>query len=1063
VIVVQNRTEQTKITILSTQNLTIMLAKNAFKASLLTLVFGMFFFIPGAIAQSQHTISGKITDDKGNGLSGVSISLKGTRRGATTDSAGNYSFSVPDTNAVLVFSFTGYLLEQVKVGSRDNLSLQLLPDNQHSDLGDVVVIGYGTKRKVNLTGAVSTISSKDLAKSPVVNLSSSLAGQAPGLIVNTRSGEPGNDDATILIRGKATLGNTAPLVVIDGVPERAGGLSRLNPADIESFTVLKDASGAIYGARAANGVILITTKRGIAGKPSLSFTTNWAETQPTRVPKMLNSYEYAVATNEYNQLKGQPATYSDADIQKYKDGSDPLGHPNTNWWKAVMKDWTLQQNQLLSLRGGSDKIKYFLSGQYEKQNGMYKGGATFYRQYQARANVDIQASESLKIGLDVLYRNEFRNSAVHGYDAPGIFSELWNAYPFLIPQYPDGKVGVGIGGGPQNSMVYILNGGLGSQTRNTDYMQTKASFNWNLSKITKGLFLEGYYAYDLGWFAYNAFNKAPPPAYSYNTATGTYTTVVSSIPPSLYIENDRSKERLFNIKLGYGQKWGDHSIDLFAAYEQYNGEFDTLSASRMGFLSNQIPQLFAGGTSGQNNYSSLFQTARQNYIGRISYNYRNKYLLDYNMRYDGSANFPSGKRFGYFPSVSAGWRLSQENFFHSATIDELKLRGSWGKTGNDAVPPFQYIQNYMLTSGQNPTNNYLGGGYFFGPNAVQAASFVLGPTPNPNITWEVSTSTDIGVEVQLLNKSVSLNIDVFRSVRTGILIPPSASTPDYTGLVLPTVNLGKVVNRGIDLDAAYNKRLSQAFALNIRGNFTFARNKVINMDEPANVPDYQKKTGYPIDAYLLYQSTGLFQTQADVDKSPHPLGTGPGDIKYKDANGDGKINALDETRTTLSITPEIMYGLSLGGVFKDLDFTIFFQGQARARALLQPSGLNMAEEFFTGRWQKTGDNKYPRTFNGPTSSTYGSNTYASDFWLRNDAFLRLKNVEIGYTLPKGLLGRARIQGARIYISGNNLLSFDKFGPSFDPEVPVNSDGTAVTNGRYYPQQRIINIGANITL
>ena len=1043
--------------------------KKNFKGSLvaaIAAICGMLLLSAiGVNAQSDRKISGTVTDEKGNPLAGASISIKGTKRGATTDSTGSYTLSLPEKSSILIIAFIGYETREVNaaLAGGAGLHVQLAQDKNSRQLEDLVVIGYGTRRKVNLTGAVSTISGKELAKSPAANLSSSLAGQAPGLIANTRSGEPGNDDATIFIRGKATLGNTAPLVVIDGIPDRAGGLSRLNPADIESFTVLKDASGAIYGARAANGVILITTKRGIAGRSTLSFTTNWAETQPTRVPKMLNSYEYAVSTNEYDQLKGQSLTYADADIQKYKDGSDPLGHPNTNWWKAVMKDWTLQQNQLISIRGGSDKVKYFLSGQYEKQNGLYKGGTTFYKQYQARANVDIQATESFKIGLDVLYRNEFRNSAVRGYDAPGIFSELWIAYPYLIPVYPDGKVGVGIGGGPQNSMVYILNGGLGSQTRNTDYLQNKATFTWNLSKLTKGLFLEGYYAYDLGWFAYKGFNKTPPPAYSYNTATGTYTQVVSTIPPQLYVENDRSKERLFNIKLGYGQKWGDHSLDLFAAYEQYQADFDTLSASRKGFLSNQIPQLFAGATSGQNNYSSLFQTARQNYIGRISYNYRNKYLLDYNMRYDGSANFPAGKRWGFFPSVAAGWRISQENFFHSSTIDELKLRGSWGKTGNDAVLPFQYIQNYLLTAGQSPTNGYLGGGYFFGPNAAQAASFILGPTPNPNITWERNTTTDIGVEAQLLNKTLSLSIDVFRSMRTAILIPPSGSTPDYTGLTLPDINIGKVVNKGIELDAAYNKSLSQSFSINLRGNFTYARNKVVNMDEPKNVPDYQRKTGFPIDSYLLYQSQGLFQTQADVDKSPHPLGSGPGDIQYKDVNGDGQINALDETRTTLSITPQIMYGLSLGGTYRNLDFTVFFQGQARAKALLMPSGLNMAEEFFTGRWQKQGDSKYPRTFNGPTSRTYGSNTYNSNFWLRNDAFLRLKNVEIGYTLPKSLLSRVKLQSARIYISGNNLLSFDKFGPSFDPEVPVNSDGTAVTNGRYYPQQRIINIGANITL
>jgi len=1004
-------------------------------------------------------LHGKVTNEKDEPISGASVTEKKSHEGTTTNEEGKFSltFSSNDNKPVLEISCVGYntLIKEINTTQlAGEISFTLI--EAANDLNEVVVVGYGTKRKANLTGALSVIKGSELEKVPVTNLTNTLAGQVPGLIINTRSGEPGNDDATIYVRGKGTLGNTSALIVIDGIPDRAGGFSRLNPADIESFTVLKDATGAIYGARAANGVILITTKRGISGKPVLSVGSNWAATQPTRVPHTLNSWEYAQSVNEYNKLTGQLATYSDADIQKYKDGSDPLGHPNTNWWDAVMKTWTLQQNQLVSLRGGSDRVKYFLSGQYEKQDGMYKGGASFYKQYQTRANIDVNVTDNFKIGVDALYRNQYRNSAVQGYDADGIFSELWNAYPYLVPVYPDGKVGVGIGGGPGNSMVYILNEARGYQTRKNDYLQTKISFNWNLSKLLKGLYADGYYSYDLQYFNYTAFNKTPPPAYSYNSTTNSFTEVTSSIPPSLFVEADKAVQRLYNLRLGYNWRSLKHTLETFVAYEQYTATFDTLSGFRNNFLSNQIPQLFAGGTAGQNNYSATFESARQNLIGRISYTYDNKYLLDYNMRYDGSANFPKGNRFGFFPAISAGWRISQEPFFHSNLINELKIRGSWGRTGNDAVPPFQYIQTYRLMSGQAPGyNNYIGAGYFYGPTAAAYPSFTLGPTPNPNITWEIASTTNFGTEVQLLKNALSVNLDVFRSVRSGILIPPTEQVPSYTGLTLPYVNLGKVINRGIEISVAYNRKPTKSFSYTVSGNFTYVRNKVSYMGEATSVPDYQKKTGYPIDAYLLYQSQGLFQDSATVNKLPHPAGSGPGDIIYKDVNGDGVINSLDQVRTTLSITPEIIYGAAFNAHYKSFDCTIFFQGQARAKSLLKPTGLNMAREFYDDRWQQPGDNKYPRTFNGPTSRTFGSNSYNSDFWLRNDGFLRLKNVEIAYNLPEKVLGNVKVKAARIYVSGYNLFSIDKFGPSFDPESPV-------TSGRYYPQQRVINVGANLT-
>ncbi|GGB02206.1 SusC/RagA family TonB-linked outer membrane protein [Puia dinghuensis] len=1026
------------------------------KICLLGFVLGGFLMLPNAAsAQSARQITGRVTDSSGASLGGVSVGIKGSKRGATTDSTGYFTINLPPGNAVLTFSMVGFRDQEVPLNGRTAVTVVL--QGGQKDLGEAVVIGYGTRKKVNLTGAVSAISGTEIAKSPVSNISNALGGAMPGLIVNTRSGEPGADDAAFYIRGIGTLGNTAPLIVIDGIPDRQGGFNRLDPNDIESFTVLKDATGAIYGARAANGVVLVTTKRGFSGKSTLSFTTNSAFTQPTRVPKMLDSHDYAQSVNEYDALVGQQPTYTATQLQKYADGSDPLGYPNTNWWKTVMRPWSYQNNDVMSLRGGTDKVKYYLSGQYLRQNSMYRGGSDYYTNKNARANVDIQATPGFRLGLDVMYRNEYKLNEGPQYGTAGdIFNELWSAYPYLVARYPDGKVGVGIGGGPQNSMVYVLNGDLGNTTTNYDFFQTKTSFAWNWDKITPGLHLDGYYSYDLFYYNYKGFNAQPPPAYSFNETTNTFTEVQSTIPPNLSITDSKTEDQLFNVKLGYERKFGKSAVEAFAAYELSRETYTELDAYRTGFLSNNVQDLFAGSTIGESNNSVTTRTARQNYIGRVSYNYDDRYLLDFNMREDGSPNFPKGNQYGFFPAVSAAWRVSNESFFHSGVIDELKVRGSWGQTGNDAVTPFQYIQTYQLQAGQ--LSQYLAAGYFYGTTPTQAPGFVLGPTPNVNITWETATTTDLGLDMRLL-KNLTFDIDVFRSMRTHILVPPNETVPQYTGLSLPDENLGKVLNHGIEFQLGWRKSPTKDFSYFVNGNFTFAVNKVVYEAEPASVPAWQRMTGHPTGSFLLYQAMGLYQDSATVSHTPHPLGSGPGDIQYKDVNGDGKINGLDQVRTNLSATPEIMYGFSFGSRYKNFDATIFFQGQAAAKAMLQPGGLNMAQQFYDGRWLKPGDNKYPRTFNGPTNATYGSNTYGSTFWLLNDGFLRLKNVEIGYNFSRtGILSKAKINSARLYVSGNNLFSIDKWGPSFDPEAPSSPS----TNGRYYPQQRVLNVGLNVT-
>lgn len=996
--------------------------------------------------QQQKQITGTVTDKNGAPLPGVNVIVTGTTQGTVTDNAGKYSIGVLPGSKSLTFKFVGMETQEISIGTLTQINATLV--ESAIGLGEVVVIGYGTQKRVNVTGAIATINTDELKTSPMTNLTTSIGGKLTGLITNTRSGEPGSDNAELYIRGKATLGSNSPLIVVDGIENRDGGFSYLNPDDIATFTVLKDATAAVYGARAANGVILITTKRGSVGKTKFSFTSNYGVSEPTRTPELLNSYQFATAENEYLVLTGAAKRWTDTDLQLFQDGTDPLGHPNVNWWNSVMKKWTPTENYLLSASGGTGKLTYFVSGQYENQSGDYRGGSASYNQVQFRSNLDFALTDNFKIGIDLLYRPQLKNGSIWG-GVSGTFSDIWNAYPYLMDKWPNGYYGLSISGVPGN--MNVMTSPQSGYVKNWDnYAQSKFSFNWDLSKVIKGLSANGYVSWDLIYSKYKSFYNTQPPAATWSPTTG-YTIVVSTSPPSLSESFTNSVKDLYYGSLAYEKKFDLHSINAFIAYEQYYGYSEGISAGRTQFLSNSLDQMFAGSSVNPTNGSSASEGARSNLISRISYSYGDRYLLDLSGRYDGSQNFPKGERFGFFPSVSAGWRISQESFFKSSVIsnvmNELKLRGSWGKLGNDAVSAFQYIQTY----------NFSTNGYIFGSTPTAYKSFTLGPTPNTNITWEVATTTDLGLEAQFFKGKLGFSADAFYSDRSKILVARNLSVPLYTGLSLPTQNIGEVLNHGLEFEAYWrgSSHGKNAFTYSINGNFTFTRNKVKFMDEPLTVPDYQKRTGFPIDSYLIYESAGLFQNAADVAAYPHLANTGPGDIKYLDINNDGVINSLDQVRIFKSRTPEIIYGTTLACGYRNFGLSLFFQGQARAWGQLRASGLNMLPEFFTGRWTQEGDNIYPRNFNGPSGRSYGPNSNGSDFWMRSCTFIRLRNAEISYSIPpKSILGNDL--GIKVYVNASNLFSIDKFPSSIDPENPSD------TGKNYYPIQRVINGGVTIT-
>ena len=1008
---------------------------------------GSNLFSPYSINKQQtKKITGIIVDSKGTPIIGASIKVKGTQTGTVTDLDGKFELSIDPSSKTLEISFIGMKKEEVAIGNKTYYSITMSEENVGLD--EVVVVGYGTQKKATVTGSVSQVGGDELKKVSSINLSGALAGKTAGIISNVRSGEPGEDGASILIRGKGTLGSTSPLIVVDGVADRS--FSRLNPEDIESISVLKDASAAIYGARAANGVILVTTKRGKEGQVKINYSGNVGITQPTRVPDMLNAYQYATYINEYDRGHGLVETYSKDVLGKLQDGSDPINYPSTNWWKSVAKDWATKTQHSLSVTGGNDKISFYTSLQYLWQDAIYKESTQNFSQYQFTTNVDAKIGKRAKFSFDILGRQELRNRGV--FDTDYLFGKFLSTSPMAAAYYPNGLPRSGYDGITNNAAIMVTDK-PGTNKLKYNILTLKPTLRLDLDPITKGLYVEGYAALDFSFRTGKSLNT-PYDLYLYNNSTGEYENQRSGTGAiSVNSWADNSNTITLNGRLGYNRTFNEsHKVDAFVAYEQSKYNYSSLSAFRTNYLSAALPEIDFGSDvpKDKNNAGSSNATVRRDLFGRINYSYNNKYIAEFTMRYDGSMNFAKGHRWGAFPGVSAGWVISEEKFFENIKpiVSFLKLKGSWGLMGNDNVAPYQYLTQYAYGSGAT----------FGTENAVNKGMQMV-RTANPLITWEKAQTYNAGISSQYLDGKFGLDVDLFKSIRHDILITRNASVPSYTGLSLPSENLGKVNNQGIELIATYQDKAGD-FKWSASGNFTYAKNKVVYMDEAKTTPEWQKTEGRPIDGFILYESTGIYQTQEQVNSTPHIDGAKPGDLIYKDRNGDKKITWDDAYRVNESSTPEIMFGLTLNGSWKGFDLNVFFQGQAKAKQIVMPS-MNMVSDFYKGRWidtntaEQNADARWPRAF---IKQTYGDafNGVTSTWWLRDASFIRLKSVELGYTLPKSASKFLNIENLRVYANGNNLFSIDKM-KICDPEVPDNVAGT-----NFYPQQRILTVGLNVT-
>ncbi len=992
-------------------------------------------------SQQQTTVSGVVTSAlDSTRISGVSVSVKGTSRGVGTDGEGRYVIENVPGNAILVFSMIGMQAHEEAVNGRSLVNVTLHP--VISDLEEVVVVGYGVQKKVTKTGAVSQVRGEDLKQAPVVNVENTLVGRIPGVMALNQGGEPGYDGSRILIRGRNTLNadNAGPLIVIDGIPDR-GGMGRIDANDIESVSVLKDASAAIYGSRSANGVILITTKRGITGEPRINYNFNQGFVTPTKLPEMADAALYSQLQNEILQYGGDPIRWTEEDIQKFRDGSDPWRFPNSDWIEELISPNALQNKHSLSIRGGTEKIKYFASLGSMFQDGIYRNSATNYKQQNARINLDAKIGENLDIRMDMAGRLEDRNFPPRS--AGSIFRAAMRGRPNEAARWPNGLPGPDIEYGDNpvvtstNEIGYdkhdrwVLNGTLGATFRIPGVPGLSLDGNFGIDKM---LNFQKRWVKPWTLYTLDGFDADGEPILS-----GAQRGVAQ---PELFESFYQDQMITVNASARYERSFGDHNINLLAALEQIEGLGDSFNGQRKYFMSSAIDQLFAGGDLERSITGSGYENARRNYFGRVSYNFSEKYLLDFNWRVDGSQRFPKAQRFGFFPGIGAGWVISAEDFWQNnvAIVNHFKLRGSYGQLGSDLIPDFQYLSTFGFTTG------------IIVDDALSRAINQT-RTPNPNIRWEISENYNVGVELELDEGKWSLEADWFMNNRSNILTQRSASLPLYVGFGLPDENIGTSTNRGIEGVVSYRNIFGNLY-LDLSANAMYARNKLTFWDETPGAPDYQRSTGKTFGAPLYYEAIGIFKDDAHVESYPHIAGARPGDIIFRDVNGDEIIDDLDRVRYDYTEFPRWTYGFTVAAEYKSFDITMLWQGAAGARQYVRTeSGLigNFPKAFVEDRWTETNtDATWPRTFD--REREYWANR-ANTFWWWKTDYLRLKTIELGYTLPQDLTRKVSVSSLRIFASGQNLLTFSKVD-FFDPEIPGGS-------AQYYPQTKVYNIGLSV--
>lgn len=1045
------------------------------------LTLSLFVLCTTVVFAQQKSIKGTVVDATGEPLIGVNVSVKGTTIGIITDIDGNYSLEVP-TNATLVFSYIGYRTQELSVGNQTTINITMQEDTQNID--EVVVVGYGVQKKETVTGSVSTLKGDDLIKSPVANLSNAIAGKMSGVVTYQRSGEPGYDGATIRIRGSNTLGNNDPLIVIDGVAARAGGLERLDPNEIETMSVLKDASAAIYGARAANGVILITTKKGRQGKkPEFTYSFNQGWSKPTNLPEMCDAVQYSELMNELymdkamlNPAKNGGKTMGDytlfrtpEEIELYRNGSDPWRYPNTDWYAATFKNWSPQRVHNAALEGGSDKYQYFVNFGHKYTDGLYHNSATNYKQFNLRMNVDAQFNDYIKVGAQLMGRQENRN-----FPSQGAGDLLWftsRGRPTDQAYWPNGLPGPAQEYG--RNPVVACTDETGYTHDKRYYIQSNAKVEitqpWIEGlKLTASVSYDKYLKQSKTWFqpwtlydwdkvSYEADGKTPKltPMLSYP----------SHEDPELSMESTDQTNTVLSGILTYDRNFGDHGVNFLVGMERDWSNAESFNAYRRYFLSNALHHFNAGGDKEKNAKSdgANWERARMNYFGRMAYNYKEKYLAEFVWRYDGSYMFAEGNRFGFFPGALLGYRISEEDFWKEnlSFIDYFKIRASWGQMGNDQVYFDGSLREYQFS----PTYYYEWGMII---DNADEKGLRISRFPNPNITWERANNFNVGIETRTFNNRLYLEADYFYNKRSNILWRRNASIPSTSGLTLPAENIGKVDNTGFDFKIEWSDNIGKDWRYSISATGGYAKNTIKFWDEAPGAPEWQKSTGHPMNTDLYYEYDGVFKDWDEINNTANrPNYDGitkdadlrPGDMKFKDLDGDGKITPDDRYRSDRTNEPKWTYGITGNLQWKNFDLSVLFQGAADSwtKVYWEAGDIgNYPKYVYDKHWSiENPSSLYPRV--NERSAYYWDGTAAGNntYWMVNTNYIRLKNLELGWTLPKAWLAQTKlISYARIYVNGVNLLTFS-------PCKDIDPESTS-SNATNYPQSKIINVGFTVT-
>ena len=978
-----------------------------------------------SITQQKKAINGVVFDGGMNEpLIGANVVVKGTTNGTVTDLDGKFTLEATP-NDILVISCIGFKTLEIKASEAAKGKITLNEDSQALD--EVVVVGYGVQKKANLTGSVATVKAETLESRPVSSVSAALAGQMPGVTAIQSSGRPGSQTGTITIRGKNSVNAVSPLVIVDGVP---GSMNTIDPSDIESLTVLKDASSAaIYGVQAANGVILITTKKGKKGERArVSYSGNVAWATPTMRPKFLGSADYAMLYNEatLNDNPNNPLRFSDEDIELYRNGTDPYGHPNTDWYKETMKKNSIETMHHLSISGGSEKTSYSASVGYTQQEGLID--ANDYKRFNARTSIDSQINKWFSAGMNV---SGYRGTLMDGWNSVASMTQFTNrATPIEGVRNEDGDYlyhgkdnPVALLGrdGFKRTMDQQVNGTLYGQLNILPNLSAKALFS-----IRNDFRDESGFKTNIVYGEKNEANTGLREGFEKQTWWNWYTT---------------------QVLVNYNETWGKHDLGVLAGFEQIDHRYKHLEATRKGGGNNELQEsLSTLDASSQTNKETGYEVAHRSYFGRLQYSFADKYLFEANVRLDGSSRFASDNRWGTFPAFSAGWRITEEEFMKNADINwlsNLKLRVGWGQTGNEELKD----EEVYLT-----IPSYAYEKYMFG-NSLYSTAYES-RYANKDLKWATVTSLEGAIEASFLNNKIGFELAGYKkSTKDMLLLLP---VQGIFGLDAPRQNAGEVRNTGFDLSIFHNNVVNKDFKYDVTFNLAYVHNELIDLKgtegkEPGDGRDnFWFLEGYPIGSYYGYRADGYFNTEDDLKNHAKRTGTEQlGDIKYVDLNGDGKIDAANDREIIGKEFPSWTAGLGANLYYKNFDLSFFFQGAFDVDAYVNGEA---AYAFFNGgkvlerhldRWTPTNhDASYPRI-----TMADQINYQFSSYWLEDASYVRLKNLTIGYNIPKNLLNKINLERVKVYVTGENLFTITGMD-SLDPEsAPSNSRGGLYSNVR----------------